>query len=551
MRHYIIYAAVGLGLLASCADDDMTQLTPNEPESLSTYDYLKDYNVLKSYADFNIGAKLDETTFLDDGVEFRIAASNFSEVLPGTVFSHGETVKANGSVDSTSIISIMDRAKEQSMNIFAYPMMGNSSLNSTYLTSKLEPNVVRPEGDDGGYALKMTNTVMCDAAADAQVAYTFARTPSVEPGIKYKLTFMVRGTAAGTAQCATYSNGKGSRFTPSFKVTTEWTEVSMTNIIASGITGLQSILFNIGQYLGTMYVDNIKLYELDDWDEEATDNLNTLNMDLDDAETTAASIKIQTSNDGLEDVGVSDLGEGYDPLATYIEKTDEEKVTILESEIDNYLGNVITAANDYVSDWAIVCNPLDGTEVATSGGNALGSGQFFWADYMGKDYVVDAFKTAAKYADSTDKLYICEEGMESDEDKCEALLSLITYVEGQGARIDGIGTTINVTTTTADRDQISTMLSKLAATGKMVKITDLTIAIGDDVPTDSVTEEQAKAQSDLYEYIVKTYMQQVPASQRGGIIQTFILDGTSPVGLWNSSYSRKHAYAGFANGLKK
>lgn len=551
MKHYLIISlSVCIALLTSCADNDMVQLKMDEPSSLSSYDYLADYDVLKNYADFNIGIVMDASTFLDNGVEFRIATSNFNEVLPTSVFSHASTVKASGRVDTTTVISVIDRAKEQGMNVFAYPLISNNNLNSTYLNSKLEPNVIRPDGDDGGYALKMTNTVKSDAAADAQVAYTFARTPSVEPSITYKLTFMVRGTAEGTVQCATYSNGKGSRFTPAFNVTKEWTKVTMTNSMAAGITGLQSILFNIGQYLGTMYVDNIELYELDDWGYEATDNLNTVNMNLDDAETTAASIEIQTDNGGLEDVGVSNLGEGYDPLATYVEKTTEEKHSILSSEINNYLSSVVSTANDYVNEWAVVCNPLRGTEVATSDGDALGGGEFYWADYMGKDYIVEAFKTAAQYADSSDKLYICESGMDADANKCDALLSLIDYVEGKGGRIDGIGVDIDLSTTNANRSLISSLFSKLAATGKLVKITNLTVTVANDVPTDSLTEEEEMSQSDLYQYIVQTYKQQVPAAQRTGIVQSNVLDmADSPVGLWNRSYARKHTYGGFVKGL--
>jgi endo-1,4-beta-xylanase len=552
MKPYIISAAICMGLLASCADNDMTQLSTSEPSSISAYDYLSSYDVLKSYTDFTVGVNMDATTFLADGVPYRIAVSNFSGLVPGLTFSHGSTMKANGAVDTTKIVKVINQAKAMSMSVFGYPLISNTNQNSTYLSSKLEPNVIRPAGDTGGYGLKMTNTVKMSSATAAQVAYTFARTPSVEPGIKYKLTFMVRGTATGKVQCATYSNSRGSRFTPEFTVTTKWTKVSMTNSMASGITGLQSILFNIGQYVGTMYVDNIELYELDDWDGEASDNLNTLNGNLDDAETTAKSIAIQTNNDGLEDVGVSALGEGYDPLATYVDKTTAEKDSILLSEMNTYLGGVIGKAKSSVTEWGVVCNPLDSTAIATSTGKTLSSGDFYWADCMGKDFAVSAFKVAAQKGNANDKLYICESGMENSTAKCTALLAYVKYIESQGARVDGIGTTINVSTSIADRDQISTLLENLASSGKMVKITDLKVAIGNGVLTDSASEEQLKAQSDLYEYIVKTYKEKVPAAQRGGIIQSTLLDtNSSPLGLWSRTYSRKHAYGGFAKGLKE
>lgn len=551
MKPYILSAAICLGLMSSCADTDMTQLSVDEPSSIASYNYLKSYDVLKSYADFNIGINQDATTFLSDGVPFRIAASNFSALTPGVAFSHGATVKASGAVDTAQVKKIIELAKTQGMSVFGSPLISNADQNSTYLSSKLEPNVIRPEGDDGGYSLKMTNTVYSSAITDAQVAYTFARTPSVEPGIKYELKFMVRGTAEGKVQCSTYSNGRGSRFLPVFDVTTTWTQVTMTNTMATGITGLSSILFNLGHYLGTLYVDNIELYELDDWDQEATDNLNTLNTDLDDVETTAKSIEIQTSNNGLEDVGASALGEGYDPLAKYVEKTDKEKDSILSQAIDTYLSHVMNVEKGYITEWGVVNNPLEGTEIATSAGKTLSSGEFFWADYMGKDYALKSFKTAAKYASATDKLYISECGMDSDATKRAAFLSYVSYLEGKGARIDGIGTAIDVTTTHVDTLQIATMFSELAATGKMVKITDLKVAIGDGVLADSVSENQWMAQSNIYQYIVKSYKKNVPEAQRGGIVQDAVLDtNVSPVGLWDRTYARKHAYGGFVKGLK-
>lgn len=551
MKHNILFAVVCIGLLASCADTDMVQLEPEEPASLAGYDYLRGYDVLRNYADFNVGVVIDAADYLADGMDFRIAASNFSEVIPGVAFAHGSTAKANGAVDTTGILAVLGKADTHGMAVFGYPLVSNKDQNSTYLNSRLEPNVIRPDGDDGGYALKMTNTVVTDNNADAQVAYTFARTPSVEPGIKYKLTFMVRGTARGKVQCATYSNGRGSRFTPEFEVTTEWTKVSMTNSMVSGITGLQAVLFNVGKYIGTLYVDDIELYELDDWDEEATDNLNTANTNLDDAETTAASVAIHTSNGGLDDVGVSALGEGYDPLATYVEKTADEKQTILLAEMRHYISSVADAGKGSIVEWGVVCNPLGGTDVAVSGGEAPGGGEFYWADYFGRDYAVEAFKTARQSMGNDARLYICESGMEDNIDKCAALTDYIQYIESRGVRVDGIGVSVSVGTAGTDHNCIADMFGRLAATGKLVKITSLDVDIDGVEVADSATEAQLKAQAELYKYIVETYMQKVPAAQRGGIIKGTMIDSDSaPSGLWNRQHGRKHAYGGFVEGLK-
>jgi endo-1,4-beta-xylanase len=64
--------------------------------------------------------------------------------------------------------------------------------------------------------------------------------------------------------------------------------------------------------------------------------------------------------------------------------------------------------------------------------------------------------------------------------------------------------------------------------------------------------------SDFYQQIVKAYFEIVPAAQRYGITQWAATDspdssswrGGEPIGLWKLDYTRKPAYAGFADGLK-
>ena len=80
---------------------------------------------------------------------------------------------------------------------------------------------------------------------------------------------------------------------------------------------------------------------------------------------------------------------------------------------------------------------------------------------------------------------------------------------------------------------------------------------GNSVKTENMTEAQHKAMAEYYKFIVKKYFEIIPAAQQYGITQWCITDapsdsgwrGGEPVGLWDSNYSRKHTYAGFADGL--
>lgn len=534
----VLHAAL---FLFSCADNEMEQLTVVKPTTIANYDYLKEYEPLREYQE-HLGVTITPKALQAGGMEYRIAVSNFSELLPTSVYSHARMIKANGSIDTTTALAVQSIAQTMSMPIVATPLLSHQQQNTTYLLSLLQPNVLRPEGDDGGYCLKMSNSSILSKATDAQVLYTFAKTPQVEPGISYKLKMMVRGTAAGIVQVATYSNGKGSRFTPDMQVTTEWTKVEMTNVIATGIKGLTSIVFNIGNYAGTLYVDDIELVE---WNttkqKEIGKNLNTSNTNLDDPALTAKSISVLTNEgNSIDEAVCSDLGDGFDPLATYIEKTAAEKQTILENEIEHYLDKVMTLGGHIVSDWVVVSNALS---TVTNNGNL-----FYWQQYLGAaPYVTTAFTSAARYTNG--KLYIGEDSLENNLTKTQQLVTLIEQAETAGARIDGIALNIASNTETTDMTIVSQVFEKLVATGKLIRIISLSVTIGDEVITDDVTEEQMVQQAATAKGIIEAYLDKVPVEQRGGIAFRQILDNEQPLGLWDKNYNRKHIFGGICNAI--
>ena len=521
-------------IFTSCADSEMEQLTVSEPETLTAYDYLKSLDVLKAY-DPQVGVAMNADTFLEKGMEYRIAVANFGQLAPVMLFNHQKIVKASGTLDTKKLVNVIGLARQHNMSLLGAPLISHRNQNVTFLNACLSPNVIRPEGDDGGYALKITNGALT-ALADAQVTYSFAKTPQVEPGIKYKLKMMVRGTAEGTVQVSTYSNGKGSRFTPNISVTKEWQEVELMTTMAAGIKGLTSILFSLGNYVGTLFVDNIELFEVDKKGYEVTDNLNTVNTNLDDAEQTAASVAIQTNTGGtIEEAGVSLLGEGYDPLAQYVEKTAEEKQKILTAEMQRYLTGVMSTCGDCVKDWIVVSEPL-----ATDDGDPT---SFFWKNYLGDNYAVTAFRQAATQTNG--RLYIGGGTLDTNA-KAQALANYVTKIEMLGARIDGI--TIEILEDLSSTTDYAQIFQTLAATGKLIKIADLYVDIAG-TPVDNISEEQLKQQAAKLTTILNAYRANVPQAQRGGIIWHQVLDGDKPLGLWAKDYNRKHVYGSLATYL--
>jgi GH35 family endo-1,4-beta-xylanase len=190
-----------------------------------------------------------------------------------------------------------------------------------------------------------------------------------------------------------------------------------------------------------------------------------------------------------------------------------------------------------------------------------GASTFYYGFYLDRDYVVTAFK-AARTADANAKLFINDYGLEgSSGNKLDGLIDLISYVESNGAAIDGIGTQLHLNINWTDSAALDRMFQKLAQTGKLIKISELDVAISSESEPSSpvaATAEQQEKQAMLYELVALMYNKYIPENQRYGITVWGISDNAKeheywlkndvPC-LWDADYARKWAYKGFADGL--
>ena len=248
-----------------------------------------------------------------------------------------------------------------------------------------------------------------------------------------------------------------------------------------------------------------------------------------------------------------------------VDKTPEEKAALIDSTMETWIGGMVTNCKDYVKAWDVVNEPMsdwpDPTQLKTGvGQTGLAADVFFWQDYMGKDYAARAIQLERKYGNSDDKLFINDYNLESNIDKCNGLIDFVKYTDGVckslGVKgVDGIGTQMHVDIK-ADTAKIVQMFQLLAATGKLIRVSELDMGLGS-VMTANATDSMYIAQAKLYEFIVKKYFEIIPAAQRYGITQWALTDSPAssswragePIGLWTLDLYRKRAYGGFANGL--
>jgi len=358
----------------------------------------------------------------------------------------------------------------------------------------------------GGGAMKVVNaTSNSGEQYKTQIHSDFTKILSAGT---YIVSYFIRSDVTGSVRCSTtgtahYQGDQATDLTwkqVSWEITTDGTEKGLN--------------FDLGQIAATYYIDNVVV-----------------------TPKTASAVKRFKVTSPI-----------------YIDLTDAEKAKKIGDAMTNWISSMVTHYKDNVKAWDVVNEPMneDGT-VRDGSAATTANDQFFWVKYLGKDYAVTAFKLARQYGNATDKLFINDYNLELSLAKCDGLIDYVKYIEGKGAVVDGIGTQMHISITT-DTLMIDQMFKKLAASGKLIKVSEFDVQ----VKTSTPTIDNYAAQSKMYKYVVDSYKKYIPEAQRYGITVWAVSDAVkehtnwlpddAPC-LWDKSYARKYAYKGFADGL--
>lgn len=119
--------------------------------------------------------------------------------------------------------------------------------------------------------------------------------------------------------------------------------------------------------------------------------------------------------------------------------------------------------------------------------------------------------------------------------------------------VDGIGTQMHVSKSIT-KEQVDAMFKTLAATGKLVRVTELDVALGTSTPSAG----ELQTQSDVYKMILTSFFENVPEAQQSGITvwglsdkaneHEYWLNGDAP-NLFDADYARKTAYKGVCDAI--
>ncbi len=425
-------------------------------------------------------------------------------------------------------------------------------------SNKEDAAVVEDEAHGGTHSLMLKNKGDGNAW-EAQCAYTFSD-PLVKD-TKYIIQFYAKSSSAAGELQFQYQNGTtyGSQGGyNSFPVGTDWIlceyEFTMPN------EDDDRIILNFGKVGGTYWIDDIKFGPAKD-------------------QGAASSRRAAKSY--------------------YVLKTAEEKKEALTNAMEAWVKGmaehlaakeIVPVAydviNEAIADGSNGVRGYNGvfggswTEDETTYYDAVpteteadgltlnwGPGHWYWG-YFVPDYPVKAFQFARKYLPAETKLFYNDYNLESSDSKRAAAIQFVKDIDAANgsAIVDGIGTQMHVSFSPTDdaeenatkiaelRARVDKMFQELAATGKLVRVTELDIVVG----TGSPSAAQYKAQSDAYKTIFESYFENVPEAQQSGITiwsltdaedeHEYWLSGQKP-NLWDESFKRKWAYKGVCDAL--
>jgi endo-1,4-beta-xylanase len=230
----------------------------------------------------------------------------------------------------------------------------------------------------------------------------------------------------------------------------------------------------------------------------------------------------------------------------------------VDTAMSRFIRNTVSRYAGRITAWDVVNEAIfDGSGAVRITPPSNASTNFYWGQYLGRDFALKAFQYA-KAADGAALLFINDYNLESDNRKLDSLLAYVTELKAKGATIDGIGTQMHIGINTSQTG-IENMFRKLAATGLKVKVTELDVRMNPANTTPfTQTAELLASQAAMYRYVAEAYNRLVPATQRYGITMWCVADHNSwlynngrdyPL-LYDVKYQKKPAFAAFLQGLK-
>ncbi|MVN22532.1 endo-1,4-beta-xylanase [Mucilaginibacter arboris] len=471
-----------------------------------------------------------------------------NNVTFGNELKEGSIVSSTGVYNYTTADALYALCTSNGLSVFGHNLVWHSQQSATYLNSLIAPTTTAPvttnlitngdfeagpdatTGDIFTGWQDLNHSVGTFSAATGSAAYSGNRALQatvttagqnynmqiinrmpipVTKGNVYTVSFWIKGSTATTIQFEIRSSDGTVNYQGGKAVTTGWTQITYS-YTATGTT--MQLAFDLGATAATYYIDLASIVG-------ATTTTTTL--------------------------------------------TPTQQTAAITTEMTRYITTTLQRYPN-IKAWDVVNEPLlDNGQVRTNTNFTISAptSQFLYAQYLGNkyssSYITTAFK-AARAAAPNDVLFINDYNLEYATVKVDSMVAMVTALNKYGATIDGIGTQMHISLG-QNLNNIDYMFKKLASTGLKVRISELDIVInGAKANPFTPTPTLLAYQANMYQYVINSYIKNVPAAQRYGVTVWGVSDtdswlntASSPDAplLFDAKYAKKPAYAGFKAGL--
>lgn len=282
----IICGVVAVCGLASCADTDMINIFKDKTKNLKDYEYLNDYDALKTYANpkaspnFKLGVALEAGDYTADGLVTRLANANFMELTAGNAMKMASCVDEKGNMNFETVQAFLNKAEDNGMSVYGHTLAWHAQQPVKWLTDLLkdkeldiDPNEkIEKEVYSGnfagmssfpyfvmGYKPDIVNGCLHSENPGSWYQYFIADGMSIPTDGDYTAIVKVKGSVANdglTLNCG-WGWGSGEQASSKLKITTDWSEQKVN---FTGIPGGKScnLVLQPGGYDGTIDIEYVR-----------------------------------------------------------------------------------------------------------------------------------------------------------------------------------------------------------------------------------------------------------------------------------------------------
>ena len=546
LGHLMLATAV---CAVSCADYNETGNFAAEPDPTFVEPYkdlapIKSYIDRKSYPNMTLGATLKVADFNKQELAHAAAVTNFDNIAFGNTLMSGAIINEKGVMNFLNMMDLLDHVEEIGGEVFGSPIVANTNQADKWmdmLTAPIEI-IVQSETDKEVDYTKAETFTGTNKRGKGTIVKNYDGSDNALMLPKKSKVWIAEGFDVDTL--ATY--------TVTFYAKVDKDDNENESVYC---TFCDSTVYE-KEEKAKFYIKPNK------WVKMVIEQLHP------NPKATTGYFMIDGNQNAevyIKSVTVTHMPDNHRP------QTEQEMKDTISYALNAWCDGLMKINAGRINSFDLIDEALD-TKLLDNGKFDLkhSKDKIFWQDIFGSENYAAVVSKAASEAYQQHggdpaklRFFISESGLDAQQ-KFESLTYWMGIWENKGAKIDGINAKLNLsyseddTKQAANKKAVESLLSNLASTGKLIRLSNFDIkyqdATGASVAAKDITTEQRQKLADYYGYVIKSYMNKIPHEKQAGICKGNLVDTSDPVGLWSvdsktRDWVRNATYKAFCDAL--